>query len=109
MSVIVSVLQKTLHVMTVAWTLCQYMLKLVLQTTLQILMSAWTLLHHTQKLVPYPSPLEMVACVVVLDTTQAECQGVQTILATSFGDLYACTLPYVGHTDVLGIRTSDFR
>ena len=29
-------------------------------------------------------------------------------MQTPFGDVYACTLPNVRHTDVLRIRTSDF-
>ncbi len=60
-SVIVLGLQSTLRVLTSAWTLLQYMRKLVLQSTV--------------------SPLEIGACIVIVDSIEHEGQSVQRVLA----------------------------
>ena len=62
----------------------------VVQSMLRFLRSAWTLLQYIRKLVPHPSPLEMVACAVVVDACEAECQGVQTVLAAFVLFLAVC-------------------
>ena len=62
----------------------------VVQSMLRFLSSAWTLLQYIRKLVPHPSPLEMVACAVVVDACEAECQGVQTVLAAFVLFLAVC-------------------
>ena len=79
---IVSVVQSTMRSLSLAWTLLQYILRWVLHSTLRNLTSAWTLSQYTQKLMPHPSPLEMVACIIMVDANITEGPYVQTALAT---------------------------
>ena len=80
MSAAASVLENTLQVLSSAWIALKYILKLLWQTTHWIFTCAWTLLQYTQELVPYSSPLEMVACLAVLETSGVEYQRMQTVL-----------------------------
>ena len=77
----VSVLENTLQALISEWIVLQCMLKLVWRTTLQIITRVWVLWQYAQKLMPCASPLEMGACVVLLDADGSGYQSVQAIFA----------------------------